>query len=132
MDKLYEGKKKELEKLGRELETLKHILPALSEQGENAENYIVKVASPEDFLKFISERIRSPTIVGYTRESERYLKGLGDENHRSPIDFILTPQELYLPLNPLGSPQREYIIIVFTNPYIMEMIRLWVREVLTS
>ncbi len=131
LDRLYEEKKREVERLKFEIETLKNILPALSEESNNAENYIVKVGTPRDFIKLVKKKMKSPTIVGYTRESEPLLKGLGDESYRSPFDFILTPTELYMPLNPLGTPQREYVVVVFTNPYIMEMIRLWAVEVLS-
>ncbi len=131
IDKLYKEKERELERLKRELELLKNILPVLSSERREAENYIIKVSSPEDFLKLVKDRITSPTIVGYTRESAKYLKGIGDEEYRSPVDFILTPSELFIPLNPLGTPQREYIIVVFTNPYVMEMVRLWAEEVLS-
>ncbi len=132
LDKLYEEKRREVERLKVEVETLKHLLPALSEERKSGENYIFKAGSVDDVVKIIKESVKSPTIVGYTRESERILKGIGDVSYRSPVDFVLTPDVLFIPLNPLGNPQREYVVVAFTNPYVMEMIRRWVEEVLSE
>ncbi len=132
IEKVYARKKKEMETLEKEVESLKRLLPALSKQGETAENYIIRTSSPEGVVELIRGRVKPPTIVGYTRESRNYLKGLGDTEVNSPIDFVLTPEELFIPLNPLGVPQREYVVVVFTNPYVMEIVRRWVEEVLLS
>jgi len=132
LDNLYKKKEEELKRLKTELNFLKNVLPIAHSQSKMAENYIVRMSSPEDFVEFIKKKIREPTIVGYTRESAKILKNLGTESYPSPVDFVLTPEELFIPLNPIGVPQREYIIVVFTNPYVMEMVRLWVEEVLSK
>ncbi len=131
IERLKQEKRREVEKLLRELTNLKELLPVLVEGSKQDENYVMKLGNPQDIIKVV-EKTEHPRIVVYTRRSEEFLKGLGDEEIQGPIDMILTPSELFLPLSPIGEPRREYVVVVFTNPYIMEMAKRWVDEVLSK
>jgi len=121
-------KKEGLERLEKRVEKIGKLIPVLSESGEVKGNYILRFKRPEALIGIVGDEVDEQTIVGSTPKSKDLLDRLGGKHVKSPFDFILTENAIYIPLAPLGEHSRETTVVVFQDPHILDVFKGWLNE----
>ena len=127
VDMLIETKKRELERIEKEADTLKHLIMVESEIKSEKTNYIMKLRNPSDLFSLIdtSSVVQAGSTITSMELFKKYLRKV----IISPVDFILTRDALYVALEPLGKKRKEYVIVVFSDPRIVkEAIKLFPEQ----